>query len=67
MLLRLARGRLGGELRAGAGSGSKLVGSYPSGTKIEVIDSIRNWYDVRVGGKRGWMLDTRMTLRNPLL
>ena len=55
------------QLRSGAGSATKLLGTYPEGTNIEVIDSVRNWYDVRVGGKRGWMLNTAMTLRNPLL
>jgi uncharacterized protein YgiM (DUF1202 family) len=55
------------QLRAGAGSSSKLVATFPKGTKIEVIDSIHNWYYVKVGGKTGWMLNSRMTLRNPIL
>jgi beta-lactamase class A/flagellar hook assembly protein FlgD len=55
------------QLRSGAGSGSALVATYPSGTKIEVIDSIRNWYYVRVAGKTGWMLNSALTLRNPIL
>jgi len=44
-----------------------MLKTYPKGTKIEVIDSIRNWYYVRVAGKTGWMLNSGMTLRNPLL
>jgi hypothetical protein len=55
------------ELRSGAGSKTKLLRTYPKGTKIEVIDSIRNWYYVRVAGKTGWMLNSGMTLRKPLL
>jgi uncharacterized protein YgiM (DUF1202 family) len=55
------------QLRSGAAASTTLLGTYPAGTKIEVIDSIRNWYYVRVAGKTGWMLNTALTLRNPLL
>ncbi|MFC0681825.1 serine hydrolase [Lysobacter korlensis] len=53
-------------LRSTAAASGKVVATYPAGTQIEVIDSIRNWYYVRVAGKLGYMLNTSLTLRNPI-
>ena len=53
-------------LRSGAGSTAKVLGSYPAGTAVQVIDSIRNWYYVKVGGKKGYMLNTALVLRHPV-
>lgn len=54
-------------LRSRAGSSAPVTGTYAKGTKIEVIDSRYNWYLVRIGKKTGWIVNTGITLRNPLL
>ena len=44
-----------------------LIGSYGTGTRVEVIDSARTWYLVRIGAKVGWMTNARLVLRSPVL
>ena len=34
---------------------------------VEVIDSVRNWYLVRIRAKVGWMPNARLVLRSPVL
>ena len=43
------------------------IGGYPAGTRVEVIDSVRNWYLVRIRAKVGWMPNARLVLRSPVL
>lgn len=47
--------------------GGSRIGGYPAGTRVEVIDSARSWYLVRIGAKVGWMPNTRLVLRPPVL
>lgn len=54
-------------LTAAVSRGSRVLGRYPSGTKVEVIDSIRTRYLVRIHGKAGWVDNTHLTLRHPIL
>jgi hypothetical protein len=43
------------------------IGAYPSGSRVEVIDSARSWYLVRIGAKVGWMPNAHLVLRSPVL
>lgn len=51
-------------LHAGVGTGSAPLASYRKGSRVEVIDSVRNWYLVRIAGRTGWVVNTKLTLRN---
>lgn len=53
-------------LRAGAGMSAKAITTFPSGTKVEVIDSTYDWYLVKVGGRTGWVPNTHLVLRSPV-
>jgi hypothetical protein len=46
--------------------GSRIA-EYGTGTRVEVIDSARTWYLVRIGTKVGWIPNTCLTLRSPVL
>jgi beta-lactamase class A len=46
---------------------SAVLGRYPAGTRVEVVDSIRTRYLVRIAGRVGWVDNTRLTLRHPVL
>jgi beta-lactamase class A len=61
------RATAGVVLTAAVSRGSHVLGSYPAGTKVEVIDSIRTRYLVRIRGKVGWVDNTHLTLRHPIL
>ncbi len=37
-------------LRAGAGTGYRVVGEYGRGTRLEILDESGNWYKVQVAG-----------------
>jgi beta-lactamase class A len=47
--------------------GGALVASYGAGSRVEVIDSARTWYLVRIGTKVGWVRNATLVLRNPLV
>jgi beta-lactamase class A len=51
-------------LTAAVARGSRVLGTYSSGTKVEVIDSIRTRYLVRIAGRVGWVDNTHLTLRH---
>ena len=51
-------------LRA-APRGARVAG-YGAGSLVEVIDSARSWYLVRIRGKVGWVPNTYLTLRSPV-
>ncbi|GAA2751227.1 serine hydrolase [Amnibacterium kyonggiense] len=46
---------------------SPVLGRFPKGTRVEVIDSMRTRYLVRIAGKVGWVDNARLTLRHPIL
>ena len=54
-------------LTAAVSRASRVLGRYPSGTKVEVIDSIRTRYLVRIAGRTGWVDNAHLTLRHPIL
>jgi len=54
-------------LTASAARGSHVLGRFGAGTRVEVIDSIRTRYLVRIHGRTGWVDNTHLTLRNPVL
>lgn len=54
-------------LTASASRHSHVLGRFPKGTRVEVIDSMRTRYLVRIGGKVGWVDNARLTLRHPIL
>lgn len=54
-------------LTAAVSRTSRVLGTYPSGTKVEVIDSKRTRYLVRIAGRTGWIDNTRLTLRHKIL
>lgn len=43
-------------LRRSASQGSKVLGSYPQGTKVTVLDDGTTWTKVQVDGKTGYMM-----------
>jgi beta-lactamase class A len=47
--------------------GGDPIAAYPAGTRIEVIDSARTWYLVRIGAKVGWVPNARLVLRNAVV
>jgi hypothetical protein len=51
-------------LRSRPGGSAHIVRSYSKGTRVEVIDSTRRWYFVRIAGRTGWTLNTGLKLRN---
>lgn len=53
-------------LTAGVSRGSTVLGRYRPGTRVEVIDSRRTRYLVRIGGRTGWIDNTHLTLRHPI-
>lgn len=53
-------------LTASASRASRVLGRFPSGTKVEVIDSIRTRYLVRIAGRTGWVDNTHLALRHPV-
>jgi beta-lactamase class A len=54
-------------LTAAVSRGSHVLGRFPTGTKVEVVDSIRTRYLVRIAGKVGWIDNARLTLRHKIL
>jgi hypothetical protein len=54
-------------LRSKANSTGTAVDSFAAGTRVQAIDSTRDWYYVRIGGKVGWVPNTVLALRNPVL
>lgn len=54
-------------LTAAVSKGSRVLGRYPRGTKVEVIDSLRTRYLVRIAGRTGWVDNTHLALRHPIL
>ena len=54
-------------LTASVFRGSRVLGRWGAGTKVEVIDSIRTRYLVRIHGRTGWIDNTHLTLRHPVL
>lgn len=45
-------------LRNKPGSGAKILGQYPNGTQVEIIDAMNSTWDlVRVDGQTGYMMD----------
>jgi len=54
-------------LTAAVFRGSHVLGTYGAGTKVEVIDSIRTRYLVRIAGRVGWIDNTHLTLRHKIL
>ncbi|WP_147392011.1 serine hydrolase [Amnibacterium setariae] len=54
-------------LTAAVSRHSRVLGRYRAGTKVEVIDSMRTRYLVRIRGKVGWIDNARLTLRHPIL
>ena len=54
-------------LTATPAKGSRVLGRFRAGTRVEVIDSIRTRYLVRIAGRVGWIDNTRLTLRHPIL
>lgn len=55
------------DLRTTRSRSSTLIRTLSAGTPIEVIDSDRDRYLVRVGTRTGWVDNTLLTLRHPLL
>ena len=53
-------------LRSGPGRSASVIRSFPKGVKVQVISSRHRWYYVRAGGSVGWMLNSGLTLRNPI-
>lgn len=53
-------------LTRAASRGSQVLGRYPAGTRVEVIDSVRTRYLVRIAGRVGWVDNTHLTLRHPI-
>ena len=60
-----ATGRL--VLTVAASRSSRVLGTYRTGTKVEVIDSRRTRYLVRIAGRTGWIDNAHLTLRHPIL
>lgn len=60
-----ATGRL--VLTVSASRSSRVLGTYRAGTKVEVIDSRRTRYLVRIAGRTGWIDNAHLTLRHPIL
>jgi beta-lactamase class A len=60
-----ATGRL--VLTVSASRSSRVLGRYRAGTKVEVIDSRRTRYLVRIAGRTGWIDNAHLTLRHPIL
>jgi hypothetical protein len=54
-------------LTAAVARGSRVLATYASGTRVEVIDSIRTRYLVRIRGKVGWVDNTHLTLRHKIV
>ena len=54
-------------LTAAVSRTSRLLGTYRKGTKVEVIDSIRTRYLVRIAGRVGWVDNTHLVLRHPIV
>jgi beta-lactamase class A len=54
-------------LTAAVARGSRVLGTYATGTRVEVIDSIRTRYLVRIRGKVGWVDNTHLTLRHKIV
>jgi hypothetical protein len=54
-------------LTASVSKRSRVLGRYPAGTRVEVIDSVRTRYLVRIAGRTGWIDNTHLTLRHPIL
>ena len=54
-------------LTASASKSSRVLGRYGSGTKVEVIDSLRSRYLVRIAGRTGWIDNAHLTLRHKIL
>lgn len=53
-------------LTASASRTSHVLGRFPSGTKVEVIDSRRTRYLVRIAGRTGWVDNAHLVLRHPI-
>lgn len=60
-----ATGRL--VLTTTASRASPVLGRYPAGTRVEVIDSVRTRYLVRIAGRTGWVDNTHLVLRHAIL
>lgn len=59
-----ATGRL--VLTASASRSSRVLGTFRAGTKVEVVDSRRTRYLVRIAGRVGWIDNAHLTLRHPI-
>jgi hypothetical protein len=53
-------------LTASAWRSSRVLGRFGAGTRVEVIDSIRTRYLVRIAGRVGWIDNAHLTLRHPI-
>lgn len=49
-------------MRSGAGTDSKILGTYPKGTKMEVTGVNGNWYAVSYNGQKGYVSADYMSL-----
>ena len=54
-------------LTVSASRSSRVLGTYRAGTKVEVIDSRRTRYLVRIAGRTGWIDNAHLVLRHPIL
>jgi hypothetical protein len=54
-------------LTASASRHSRVLGRFRSGTQVEVIDSRRTRYLVRIAGRTGWIDNAHLALRHPVL
>ncbi len=43
-------------LRESASLSAKVLGQFPTGTLVEIIDEGKTWHEVEVGGKTGFMM-----------
>lgn len=46
---------------------SRVLGRFGAGTRVEVVDSVRTRYLVRIAGILGWVDNAHLTLRHPIL
>ncbi|WP_246880482.1 SH3 domain-containing protein [Sporosarcina sp. 6E9] len=53
-------------LREGPSTGSKIVGSIPNASKIEMLGTNGIWYKVKYDGKTGWVHGSYVTMLNLL-
>jgi hypothetical protein len=54
-------------LTVAASPSSGLIATHPAGRRVEVIDSIRTRYQVRIAGRVGWVDSAHLTLRHPIV